>query len=745
MKKKARRSQVADEGSSNQEECCALCRLSDDDPAMFGEKVTLKEHKLSVHYFCLLTSCGVYQRGEEDEGVFGFLVDDIQQEIRRSARLTCCCCKKKGACVGCNVRSCRKTIHFPCGRKQKFISQFTGLFPSYCPDHSPTQSLCVGLDLSLPQSCSVCLDSIEPVLCYSVLKCPSCNASWFHRDCVQRQAHSAGLFFFRCTLCNNKDDFQEEMLRMGIYIPERDASWELEANAYSELLEVYNRCDALACLCNDGRSHSAKTGWFEVIRCRLCGSRGTHRKCSGLKLNTSDWACSDCTQAADGKASLVASPQGGQRRSLLSKRHLSPIHSSVSCKRPSLPVGSGSPEDLLQALAAQLRPLSVQVEVRRDRALAAGVELVRRTDFDPTHTLSVRFKDHWRTAFPSSHQDSDSARQGFLKLLVQQIQDSVVFEGPEGSKNLALDSQALREDLYFDVGCLLALSLVHGGPPVGFFSRALYQCLFNFPPNWPLTVAHMTPDTHSTRQVSRIAKAKSLDELKEVMAASWEYLELAGCNRPISSLEERDVLVEDLVSFTLITRMQLPLQRFREGLRTLGVFDQVQLFPSEFCGVFCEAAVRLSAQTVGQLFTVEFSQQDDRLDRETPIVTFWRHFLLECEVGRSSISLQDLLHFATGAEEVPAAGLLPPPTISFLHPVTSSPPGAEQEEGRGRGGRKRRKVRPQTEVWRDEGLFPQREPNSKHLLLPVTSSYQAFKSSMEQAISHHVHLLPTAS
>lgn len=36
---------------------CVLCRLSDDDPAMFGEKVTLKEHKLSVHYFCLVSLC----------------------------------------------------------------------------------------------------------------------------------------------------------------------------------------------------------------------------------------------------------------------------------------------------------------------------------------------------------------------------------------------------------------------------------------------------------------------------------------------------------------------------------------------------------------------------------------------------------------------------------------------------------------------------------------------------------------
>uniref|UniRef100_A0A3Q0SYV2 G2/M-phase specific E3 ubiquitin protein ligase n=1 Tax=Amphilophus citrinellus TaxID=61819 RepID=A0A3Q0SYV2_AMPCI len=696
--KKARRSQTT-QMNSIQEDCCVLCRCSDDDPAMFGEKVTLKEHKLSVHYFCLLTSCGVYQRGEEGEGIFGFLVEDIKNEVRRSARLTCFGCKKKGACVGCNVRSCRKMVHFPCGRKQMFVSQFTGLFPSYCPDHSPSQSLCTGLDVSLPHSCSICLDSIDPILSYSILKCPSCHTSWFHRDCVQRQAHSAGLFFFRCTLCNNKENFQEEMLRMGIYIPERDASWELEANAYSELLEVYKHCDALACLCNSGRTHSAKSGWFEVIRCRLCGSRGTHRKCSGLKLYTNNWACTDCTQATDGKVHSSISCKRYKRLT-----HLYPITEAgfilmvTVSLRASLPERSGSPKEILQSLVPQLHPPSVQVEVTGDQALAAGLDLVRRADFDPTQTLSI-----------SSPWDSDTAKKYFLKLLMHQIQECVVFEGPDGSKNLALDSQALREDLYFDVGCLLALSLVHGGPPVGFFSRALYQCLFNYPANRPLTVTHMTPDTHFTHQVSRIAETKSLDELKAVMAVTWEYLALAGCNRPISSLKEREALLEDLVSFTMITRMQLPLQRLREGLQTLGVFDQVQLFPSVFCGVFCEAADHLTAQTVDQLFTINFSEQEEALNQEIPVVTFWRHFLLECEVGRSSISLQDLLCFATGTEELPAVSHLRPPSISFLHPPTSSPPGFK-EEGRGS------------------------EPESRHLLLPVTTAYQTFKSSMEQAI-----------
>ncbi|KAM4625242.1 G2/M phase-specific E3 ubiquitin-protein ligase [Polymixia lowei] len=825
MKKRKTRGQQKSYADNGPDECCALCGLSDTDPDQFGEKVTLKQHNLTVHYFCLLTSSGVYQRGEEDEGVFGFLVDDIKQEIRRSARLLCCGCKKKGASVGCFVSSCRKKVHFPCGRKQKFISQFSGLFPSYCKDHSPVQSVSGCSELSLPQSCSVCLDPIEPLLSYNVLKCPACHTSWFHRDCVQRQAHSAGLYFFRCTLCNNKDSFQEEMLRMGIYIPERDASWELESNAYEELLEVYQHCDALTCLCKNGRTHSAKAGWFELVRCRLCGSKGTHRKCSELMVDTTDWACLDCTQAVDGKASLVprASPPGSQRRSLLSKR-CSSIQSPINCKRSLL--SGGSPEEFLQALALQLLPPKTQtspstsprsspqtqttclliqppsstpkpsspahtclaacqpslqtspqtststspqsqtqaqaqsqsqspcslVEVCGQQALSAGLALVRSNDFKPTHRLSVRFKGDQKTLFPSCPSGSDAARRHFLKLLVQQIQNCAVFEGPDGSKNLALDSQALREDLYFDVGCLLALSLVHGGPPLLFLSPALYQCLFNFPRDAPLTLTHMTHNTHFTHRLSMIAEAKTLEDLKEAMAASWEYLELAGCNRPISSLDEREALVEDLVSFTMITRMQLPLQRFREGLRTLGVFEQVQLFPALFSRLFCGPADVLTAQSISDLFTVCFSRQQDRQDREMPTITFWRHFLLECEVGRCSISLQDLLCFTTGVEEVPTAGLHPPPSLSFLH--ARRPPGPLRGEQGGREGLRSRggkagslleEEEEEKEGWRDEGLFPQSQPRNNHLTLPVTSTYQAFKSSMEQAVSHYTHLPKTES
>ncbi|XP_056445773.1 G2/M phase-specific E3 ubiquitin-protein ligase [Gadus chalcogrammus] len=716
------------------EDCCVLCRQRDDTPDKFGERVYLEKEKLTIHYLCLLTASGVYQRGEEDDGVFGFLVDDIIKETRRCSRLTCGVCKRKGAAVGCCVGSCKKKVHFPCGPNQ-FIFQFSGEFMSYCVEHGPKQSLGPGaLEVSLPQACSVCLDPLPPLLGYSVLKCPSCHTSWFHRACIQRQAISAGLHFFRCTLCNNKERFQEEMLTMGIYIPERDASWELESNAFEELLQVYENCDAPDCCCRQGRSHSAKTGWFEIVRCKLCGSRGTHRRCSGLDLDSS-WACLDCTQPEELRAprSVASVQDGTPRRSRLSKRFASPITSSpISCKRGSsstqilqalaqqllpaprpslLPLSSGSPRGSLQSTpgpdsSSAAPPAGVSlVEVQEEgEVLGVALALVRRPDFDPRRRLFVRFKDGRETPFPSCPGGSEAATQWFLKQLVQQIQSCEVFEGPDGHKNLALDAEALRGGLYLAVGRLLSVCLVHGAPPLLFLGPALFQGLFGPPGDEPLGLHHMTPDTHFTRTLSTMATAQSLEDLKGVMAGSWEYLELAGCNRPISSLDERDTLVEDLVSFTLVTRLELPLQRLREGLKTLGVFEQVQLNPAVFFRTFCGPEEVLDAHTLSHLLTPK------QKGEEPAVLSYWRTFLQDCEEGRSSVSLQDVLRFTTGVEVVPAAGLLPSPSLSLG----------------------------------EEALFPRSDPSANLLLLPSTSScYQAFKSSLEQAVSHHTHLLHT--
>lgn len=102
--------------------------------------------------------------------------------------------------------------------------------------------------------------------------------------------------------------------------------------------------------------------------------------------------------------------------------------------------------------------------------------------------------------------------------------------------------------------------------------------------------------------------------------------------------------------------------RFREGLQTLGVFEQVlhltvtshsppsnnqqhkpsrpiqvQLFPAAFCSIFCKPPAQLTAKSVSRLFTVNFSEQEQVANKEQPVIAFWRHFLLECEGSDPSL------------------------------------------------------------------------------------------------------------
>ncbi|KAL4613046.1 G2/M phase-specific E3 ubiquitin-protein ligase [Arapaima gigas] len=690
----------------NSNECCGFCKLSDNCPSKYGEKITLTRHKLTVHYFCLLMSSGVYQRGDEDEGIYGFLVEDIKQEIRRSSRLTCGFCKKKGASVGCNVKSCRKVVHLPCGIRKEFIYQFTGQFPSFCREHRPTQTQSLSSCPSTPLSCSVCLEPVEPILSYTVLKCPCCHSSWFHRDCVQHQAHSAAMFFFRCTICNNKEKFQQEMLRMGIHIPERDASWELEENAYGELLQVYQRCDVPKCSSHKGRNYSTQEGRWKILCCKFCGSNGTHRQCSSLQLFETKWVCDVCRPAVNenGKGShgillgSISPPSGKKEMKRQLKRPQSSLHPVVVCKRPSLQ--RNSPREILCTLASQIskhHPMSVVI--RKDDVFSAALELVRRMDFDPYQSLKVTFSED------KEHNDDKNNENlsKFLRLLIDHLQNSVIFEGPENEKNLALNPKALHEDFYFDAGCMLALSLVHGGPALGFFSKALYKCLFKFPRDSPLTVEDMG-ETLCAAKVKMIRDAQSLKELKEAVSCVSDYLEVAGCLRQINSLSDKHLLVEDMLNFHFVTRMQLPLKKFCDGLNTLGLYEQIQMFPEGFCDIFCGPPKKMSASTMANLFLVQFSDNEEMKKKEITTEGFWKKYLHDCEEGKCATSLEDILLFATSTDMVPAMGFNPNPSVSFLHPLISV------------------------------GVFPERQLYLNKILLPIATTYAIFKKRMEYAV-----------
>ncbi|XP_052041853.1 G2/M phase-specific E3 ubiquitin-protein ligase isoform X2 [Apodemus sylvaticus] len=626
---------------NSQSLACVFCRKNDDCPNKYGEKKTCEKWNFSVHYYCLLMSSGIWQRGKEEEGVYGFLIEDIQKEVNRASKLKCTVCKKNGASIGCVVPQCKRSYHLPCGLQKECIFQFTDNFASFCWKHRPVQAITSNkYSGSLP--CTICLEFVEPIPTYNILQSPCCKNAWFHRDCLQVQAINAGVFFFRCTLCNNTDIFQKEMLRMGIHIPEKDASWELEENAYQELLQSHNRCDVRRCHCKKGRDYNEPNSKWEVKRCQCCGSSGTHLACSSLQASEQNWECLDCRRIT---------------------------YTSDFQKAPKHPLANSTNVTVTDCLLEESSP-----KLPRQSTVAQHKELL---------------SDEVGSNHPGSKQE-------FLSHLMHHLENSPVFEGSL-AKNLSLNSQAVKENLYYEVGKMLAISLVNGGPSPGFFSETLFNCLAYGPEN-ALPSLDDVSDLDVAQIIIKIDTAADFNILKSVINEYYNYLEYSGCLRLMSSLNDKYMLVKDILFYHVIKRVKAPFESFKQGLKTLGVLEKIQTYPEAFYNILCRKPESLSAKNLSDLFTIH-----TLLDAQT--LRFWNSYLKAIEDGKSATTVEDILIFATGCSSIPPTGFKPAPSVECLHVD-----------------------------------FPVANKCKNCLVLPVTNTYEEFQENMDFAIRDTIRL-----
>lgn len=94
-----------------------------------------------------------------------------------------------------------------------------GVFSSYCKDHRPFQR---DINKIPDKSCSICLEPKDYYgeLKYHTVKMPCCK-KLLHRRCLQQHAFNAGIHFFKCPLCNDKNKFLKEMQKFGINVPDQ--------------------------------------------------------------------------------------------------------------------------------------------------------------------------------------------------------------------------------------------------------------------------------------------------------------------------------------------------------------------------------------------------------------------------------------------------------------------------------------------------------------------------------------------
>ncbi|NXS86821.1 G2E3 ligase, partial [Erpornis zantholeuca] len=476
---------------------------------------------------------------------------------------------------------------------------------------------------------------------------------------------------------------------------------------------------------------------WEIKRCQYCGSRGTHLACSSMKSWEQNWECVECrrrcskrkkralatSEKTNGTTCLLEEPppksprqsSGSPCNFLLQSpkitcQNLSPCsHLELSASNRvtmSLsPVMSNRNWSLMQKhlreqrrevcnilkeLKVQVKTKATRLNINAENIWSNALKGFRQRNFSPTNTIEVNFSNGKNRSKTST---SAASKHRFFQLLMLHLQNSSLFEGSYG-KNLALDFQAVKENLYFEAGKMIAVSLVHGGPAPGFFSKTLFDCLVYGPENVK-PVLEDVADVDVAQTIQMIKYANSLSSLQSTLQDCCEFLAAAGCLRPVTALCDKNMLVNDILIYHVIKRIALPLESFRQGLKTLGVLEKMQMHPDAFTSILCHKPERLSAETICDLFTIHSSSDVNKVEG----ADFWMGYLQDVESGESVVTLEDILLFVTGSCYIPSIGFDPEPTIKFLHI---------------------------------------RYPIGKRLLncleLPITKTYQQFKNKMEFTI-----------
>ncbi|XP_031334066.1 G2/M phase-specific E3 ubiquitin-protein ligase-like [Photinus pyralis] len=290
------------------------------------------------------------------------------------------------------------------------------------------------------------------------------------------------------------------------------------------------------------------------------------------------------------------------------------------------------------------------------------VRAIRRKTFSPFNKISVMFSDIEGRS--EGAVDAGGPTREMFRLVINHIKNSRMFFG-EKKKFLTLDGDALQKQEYFESGRLIALSLIHGGPGPYFFSKNLYSLLVRGYTN------NLTMDDIEYEIREKILRITTFCEFKCLQ----EYVEkesvfsIAGWPI-ITKIEEKNVMLEDLLKFYGYNRIRPALEQFELGLATGHVLNLIKDHPNLFEDIMCGENNSITSKDLNSLFNITYSEINSSARLlENKSISFWRDFLLDCEDSETEVSLEDIMILATGIDRLPPLGFDVKPTITFQRDV----------------------------------------------------------------------------
>ncbi|XP_041834351.1 G2/M phase-specific E3 ubiquitin-protein ligase-like [Melanotaenia boesemani] len=294
--------------------------------------------------------------------------------------------------------------------------------------------------------------------------------------------------------------------------------------------------------------------------------------------------------------------------------------------------------------------------------MGARLALSRKT-FHPHWRINVKFMDDVGVA--EGAVDTGGPKREFFTLVLDYLHGSGLFVGPESSKLLTFSSSAMEKDDYFYAGMMIAMSLVHGGPAPRFFSRTLFHAITGSPEKTTVTIDEV-PDLKLKENLQRVLSGEVPEDLEDI-------IDMAGSRCIMATPENAQQMALDTAHWYIFGRTRSAFERFKDGLKTLGVYSAMLENKESFLHVMCHQDNPITAEQIKEAFKpVLNSPGSNKRSTENLILCLWENFIFEAEDEDSDVSLEKILFFSTGLKSFPPLDLRPSPTLCFLHDAEDS-------------------------------------------------------------------------
>jgi hypothetical protein len=218
--------------------------------------------------------------------------------------------------------------------------------------------------------------------------------------------------------------------------------------------------------------------------------------------------------------------------------------------------------DVVKHLRKDVKELEFDMVVRRSHVLVDAVNRTRKLAFDPSNRLTVEFVGEEGI-------DGGGLTREFFRILFRQF-SSVYLDSTGCFKH---NSVALQDGLYFCLGQLASMCLVHGGAAVRIFSTSVYSYLCGRKSS-DIDVQICEISNVEIRDfVGEIMKTQSDEELQALLIDNCDLLSERGYSKPLPyvRLDERTNIVKTLTLHEVILKSLAESGEFLDGLGALNV------------------------------------------------------------------------------------------------------------------------------------------------------------------------------